>query len=141
VTPKMTALLLLSLGLAAPAFAQDGRGMELMFTRLDADGNGEVSLEEITEARSQQFQRSDADGDGRVTLAELTAMQERIARLVTLPGAAPAERLRRQDLDGDGSLSVTEFTAPPPLFDLIDADGNGAISRAELDRARAALIP
>jgi Ca2+-binding EF-hand superfamily protein len=132
---------MLALGLAAPVLAQDGRGLEMIFRQIDADGNGEVTTQELTDARSRQFARTDADGDGVVTLAELEAVQARIARFADLAGAAPTERIRRQDKNGDGILSAGEFTALPPFFALIDADGNGAISRAELERARAALVP
>jgi Ca2+-binding EF-hand superfamily protein len=141
VNGRSTALLLIAIGLAAPALAQDGRGLDRLFGQIDADGNGEVTAEELTDARSRQFERTDTDGDGVVTLAELEAVQARIARFVDLAGAAPTERIRRQDKNGDGTLSAEEFVALPPFFALIDADGNGAISRAELERARAILVP
>lgn len=138
-TCRPIALALLTLVLAAPAVAQDGRGLDFLFGRIDADGDGEISAAELAAARAQQFARIDADGDARVTLVELTAAQERLARFAALPGAAPAERLQRQDADGDGALTEAEFTAPSPFFVLVDADGNGAISRAEFDRLRAAF--
>lgn len=135
----LTMMTAFALALSGPALAQTGWGAGLLFDRLDADGNGEVSLAEITAARQAQFDRVDANGDGAVTLDELGAAQDRLRRFVELPGADPAERLRRQDRDGDGRLSRDEFSAVPPALLLIDADGNGAISRAEFDRAMSVL--
>ncbi|MCU0826978.1 MAG: calcium-binding protein [Tabrizicola sp.] len=131
-------LTLIALGLAVPALAQDGRGVDMLFGRIDADGNGEVSMEELGAARATQFQRLDADADGTVTLAEMTEARERLARLVRAAGD-PAERFARQDQDGNGALTEAEFTALPPAILLIDVDGNGAISRDEFDRARDAI--
>jgi Ca2+-binding EF-hand superfamily protein len=74
-----------------------------------------------------------------VSAAELDAVRERMARMARLGGDALTERAGRLDRDGDGSLSLAEFTVTSPILTLIDADGNGAISRAELDRARAAF--
>jgi EF hand len=123
------------------AYAQDGKGIGMIFDRLDADQSGEVTPAEITAAKERQFARADADGDGRVTEAELAAIRERMARLARLGGDGMTERALRLDRDGDGALSKAEFTATSPLLILIDADGNGAISRAELDRARAVFSP
>jgi Ca2+-binding EF-hand superfamily protein len=126
---------------ASVAAAQDGRGLAMIFDRLDADSSGEVSLAEITAAKERQFARADADGDGLVTEAELAAIRERMARIARLGGDGMTERARTLDRDGDGALSRVEFSATSPLLTLIDADGNGAISRAELERARAAFFP
>lgn len=121
--------------------AQDGTGSSLIFGRLDADQSGDVTEAEIVAAKERQFARMDADGDGRLTEAELTAMRDRLARLARLGGEAMTARALRLDRDGDGALSQAEFTATSPILTLIDADENGAISRGELDHARAAFSP
>lgn len=45
------------------------------FDRMDADGNGEISLAEMSERALARFDRADADGDGTVTVEERRAMR------------------------------------------------------------------
>ncbi len=125
--------------LAPGAKADQHRLAGTVFTRLDVNGSGDVSLDEVIAAKERQFSRADRDGDGRVTEAELAAIGEWLARFARMGGHALAERALRLDRDGDKALSLAEYTAKSPLFILIDADGSGAISRAEFDRARAAF--
>ncbi len=124
-----------------PALAQDGanRLIGLMLDRIDANGDGEMSQPEIAAARQTQFARIDRDGDGQLSQAELAAMQERLSRFARLAELSLAEHAARLDTDGDGLVSQDEYLRPSPFFTLIDADGNGALSRAEIDRARAAF--
>lgn len=133
---RFLALLLLAATLGAPALAQTlGADLDLVFKRLDADANGRISQAEVTAAKSRQFARADRDGDGQVTPDERAAIRARLDRgQGAMDGAA--ERL---DTDGSGSLSLSEFTARAPMFALLDIDGDGALSRAEAERARAIL--
>ena len=56
------------------------RNPEEMFKRLDADGNGSVSLEELDGKRSSPdattFQAADADGSGELDASEMHAMMK-----------------------------------------------------------------
>ncbi len=45
------------------------------FDRMDSDGNGEISLAEMSERAMARFDRADADGDGTVTADERRAMR------------------------------------------------------------------
>ncbi len=45
--------------------------MKMMFAIADADGNGEVSLEEMQEIHARIFRAVDADGNGGVTRDEI----------------------------------------------------------------------
>jgi Ca2+-binding EF-hand superfamily protein len=53
-----------------------GRGGRLL-ERADQDGNGALSLDELTAALLERFEGCDSDGDGTVTAAELKAAAER----------------------------------------------------------------
>ena len=66
-------------------------------------------------------------------------MRDRLSRFAHLAELSLAERAAKLDGDGDTYVSEAEYTQPSPFFTLVDADGNGALSRAEIDRARAAV--
>ena len=80
--------------------------------RMDADGDGKVSVVEYQDWLSYAFDGMDRDRDGVLSAAEqpggrgqpLTREAHR-ARL--------AERFRRQDVDRSGFLDAKELAAPP----------------------------
>ena len=80
--------------------------------RMDADGDGKVSLLEYQDWLSYAFDGMDRDHDGVLSAAEqpggkgqpITRAQHR-ARL--------AERFRKQDANHDGYLGARELAAPP----------------------------
>ena len=83
-----------------------GRDRVMMFEEIDADGNGEITLEEMTLHRAERFTGADTDQDGKLSRAELEAraferMQARVERM-----------LKRHDTDGDGLLSPDELGKP-----------------------------
>ena len=81
-------------------------------SRMDADGDGKVSLLEYQDWLTYAFDGMDRDRDGVLSAAEqpggkgqpITREQHR-ARL--------AERFRKQDVNRDGFLSAKELAAPP----------------------------
>ena len=131
--------------------AQPGEGFatrenaQALFTRLDRDGDGELTTDELPPGIAEQFAnlftQADRDGDQRVTEQEFLQLQARLARRANAkPGVAGGQRitqlLQRADRNQDGQLSRRE--APPFLatrFGQIDADGNGQLDRQELTRA------
>jgi Ca2+-binding EF-hand superfamily protein len=50
--------------------AQSEAGRRSIFDVADANGDGTLSKQELTEAGSRHFAASDANGDGRVTIWE-----------------------------------------------------------------------
>jgi len=117
-----------------------------MFGRMDKDGNGVLSKNEVPERMQAHFDKLDADGNGGITREELvTAMKNRPGQ-----GAGPGGKgkpegarggegmkpeglLKRLDADGNGSISKNE--APENMqarFDKMDADGNGSIDLNEI---------
>jgi EF hand len=116
---------------AAPAFADPAAIGGKLFDRLDADGDGIVTLAEITTAKAAQFARLDANEDGILSTEERARSNTRRARF----GAAARNPAGRQDKDGDANLTRAEYTATGPLFALLDINGDTNLSRAEFDRA------
>lgn len=102
-------LALVALAGAAPAQVT---GTAEYLAKMDADGDGRVSLAEYQDWMSYAFDAMDADGDGVLSPAEqpggkgrAIGREEHRARL--------ADRFRRQDLDGSGFLDARELSAPP----------------------------
>lgn len=94
-----------------PAVAQVTATSEYL-ARMDADGDGRVSLDEYLAWMGYAFERMDADGDGVLTPAELPGGK---GRPVTLAEhrARLTERFNRQDANRDGFLDARELAAPP----------------------------
>ncbi|ABD56052.1 EF-hand domain-containing protein [Jannaschia sp. CCS1] len=143
--------LMIPVAFAAPTFAQDeGRDgpPRMIFSELDADGSGAVTLEELRAAGANRFANADADGDGALSRDELLAQgQERIeARVDRL--------LERADADGDGQLTQAEMEEaregrrgfgrrgpnPERIFERMDADSDGSVTQAEFDEAVATFL-
>ena len=102
-------VLLLALPLAAQAQLQ--RTAEYL-QRMDADGDGRVSLVEYQDWLSYAFDGMDRNRDGVLSVDELPGGRGKpITREAHL--AQLAARFTRQDADGDGFLSAKELAAPP----------------------------
>lgn len=105
-----------------------------LFLRLDADGDGLVTLEEITAG----IDLLDADGDGWITSREARGLlvedvlpyrllKEDLARLACACFTA--------DLDGDGAISALEFSVSR-LRELVhhDLDRSGVLEPEEMEQ-------
>lgn len=113
---SLAVLLGLALNHKAHATADRTRGEPVQFEAVDADGNGSLSraeLRQFREARQADILRgADADGDGRLDRSELTA-----AMVI----GEDARRARRVEA----------------MITRLDANQDGALSVAEIERARA----
>lgn len=85
--------------------------------------------------RQHVFAMVDADGDHKLTQDEIDA--------------ARAARRAKYDTNGDGDLSLVEFSGlwtelTEPLrvrgFQFLDADGNGQITKVEIDKRLAGVV-
>ena len=101
----------LLLAAATPALAQVAATADYL-ARMDADGDGRVSLAEYQDWMGYAFEGMDGDGDGVLAAHELPGGKgPPLAREVHL--ARLAERFRKQDANGDGALDAKELAAPP----------------------------
>lgn len=127
-THKHLALSLAALLIALSTQAKDRdrkppRAKSPLIEALDANKDGSISTEEITNAAAA-LQTLDQDGDGALSRDELRPQHRSPERM--------AERLMERDANGDGVISGDEI----PQFlrqrlDHIDANGDGNIDREE----------
>lgn len=95
--------------------------------KMDADGDGVVTLEEYLKPSEERFAELDTGGTGSLSSAQLVSRQQaelnyRIKRM-----------LKRYDADGDGKISKEEFQKPArDRFAKRDFNGDGKISDDEL---------
>ena len=103
------------------------------FMAMDADGDGALAGAELASQFQSLVSRADADGDGAATEAEILA-------LMTAEAEGPGDPERGQ-ADGRPGAGGGGPPAQPavPLMAALDADGDGAVSEAEIASAAQAL--
>jgi Ca2+-binding EF-hand superfamily protein len=125
---------------AASAFAQPGRPAGFggppsvgdIFAKLDKNADGKLTQDELPATHAERIMKADTDGDGAVTKEELE--QARQAR-----GGRPSidDIFAKLDKNADGKLTQDEL--PERLAERImkaDTDGDGAVTKEELQAAR-----
>ncbi|MFP4519704.1 MAG: EF-hand domain-containing protein [Oceanicaulis sp.] len=131
---------------AAPdrAYAQteraEGRRGAYALIRLgaaDANGDKRVTRAELEALRAAEFGYRDRDEDGAISLADLSPTRQRLADMAgDDEGRLGRGQTARLDADRDGRVTRAEFMdAPTPLFDRLDANGDGVVTGEEIDAA------
>jgi Ca2+-binding EF-hand superfamily protein len=119
------------------------------FKRLDQNGDGKISLDEVPEERRDGFkrliERGDKDGDGALTREEFPRPRpgdeprpdrdKKGKRPEGRPGDRPGPPpglFGALDTDRDGKLSGDEISAAAEALRKLDADGDGSLTIEEL---------
>ena len=113
------------------------------FKQMDKDADGKVSAQEFPrgpEVFDRLVERLDKDGDGALSMDEMAAMQGQGRGGQGRGKEGQGNAVQRFDKDGDGKISADEFPRGKEAFDKIlknaDKDGDGLLSAEEMENAR-----
>ena len=114
-------------------YRRAGPGSHFQFDEVDANSDGKITKAEILAHMEARFDKADANADGQVSEAELRSHIE--SEMAARIDKRVSHMMARHDENGDGQLNKNEMK-PHRLGKMLkhaDADGDGAISRAEFD--------
>ena len=121
-----------ALGVAGVTVAQHGEGRAVQGLRLlDTDGDQAVSRAELQAGATARFAAIDANRDGQATVEEIRAYREQQR------AERQARRLARLDTDKDGRISEAEFVARRlEQMERLDRNGDGVLDASDRRRPR-----
>lgn len=104
---------------------------DVLFKRMDGNGDGSVSRAEFDEFNARRFRELDADNDGNITREELDI---RVNQAMKNGLKHFEERFSSADLNHDDVLDRVEAQAMPVMevfFDKVDTNHDGKVTREE----------
>jgi len=111
----------------AEHFHSSDRLVERFIDIFDTDGNGTVSLDEITAEEGRLFVATDVDGDGTLSVDEFRRRGHLFQQL------RATTIFDMMDVNGDLVLSRDEITSPSARwFGRYDLNGDGAMDAEEV---------
>ena len=118
-----------------------------LFSQLDRNKNDKIELSELPERMRenvervlQQMGKADADGLTKEEFAQVIRRSQ--PRGMQPRGPQPPAIFQRLDADRNGSLSKAEIAKAPEILATMDANGDGEITPDEIERtARSGMRP
>jgi hypothetical protein len=127
----MIATLLLCAG-AGPVIAQSPDQIQQLlanFGQVDVNGDGALSRDEYRNVQAAQWPQVDRNGDGFLTVDDFPRIAAGRAR-------TQLAEISYLDANGDGRISQSEFVdGEAPLFRRADGNGDGLLTRSEIEAA------
>ena len=134
---------LLSSGVALANHHEGGEemhegGMPPMFSQLDTDKDGRISVKESQDGVARMFKEADTNKDGFISKEEMQAHHKAMHEK---RGEMMRDKWKAADKDGDGALSRAEVDAAkmPMLtrdFDKLDKNKDGKLTPDEMRMGR-----
>ncbi len=109
-----------------------GHMADIMFKRMDANADNEISKSEFEAFHATRFKELDSNADGKLTKEEMDALHGKMQEHAR---SNFDERFNQADVNKDGALSAEEAKKTPILakyFVEIDANKNGLITLEEI---------
>lgn len=121
---------------AAPAALADDAPKkdrtEVMFEKLDKNGDEVIEKVEFDAPRVKIFERIDKDKDGRITLEEVEVVADKRAKRAGWSEEKKARWVAHLGVTSPQGVTEEEFLAHKSAFTRIDADGDGKLTVTEV---------
>jgi hypothetical protein len=134
-TYPLLSTLLLGLIPISAAYSQDAFATHRLQS-IDTNNDSTMSKDEVIGARAHYFTRLDRNGDGYIDRDEIDAARDAVMDRAEAIQSRLGTAWRRMDRDGSGTVSEDEFRDRTVLFSLVDRDGDGKLTPAEVGFVR-----